>query len=524
MNISGGAVTLVRTWTRLTVAVLLVAGLATTSYAVTATPRTATAGSLATPVTARAQSEAAPDPVAGDLQETLGERLSFWWVAPFILILLGIAIIPLIHGGWWESHLNKGVVSALCAVPVLAYLLTQGPVGAQVLAEVLHEYYAFIVLLIALYTISGGIYLEGDLRATPLVNTAFLAIGALLASVIGTTGAAMLLIRPLLRTNSERTRKTHIFVFFIFLVANVGGALLPVGDPPLFIGYLYGIPFFWTLRALWPMWLTAVAILLAVFYIWDTSAYSKEPAAAVRLDVAHRTTLRIHGRANILLVLGVLFAAIYLRSYVLPGGASIDISWMQQPVMLLLALISFSLDYRSQERTRRADQHHHRTPRDHNHFTFAPMIEVAVLFFGIFVTMIPAICLLKAHGAESGITEPWQFFWMTGGLSSFLDNAPTYATYFALGQGVTKALLASDPNLLVIPAKTGPVAANILAAISLGAVFMGANTYIGNAPNFMVRSICEEARVRMPSFFGYMLYSGTVLIPMFLLLMLIYLV
>jgi Na+/H+ antiporter NhaD/arsenite permease-like protein len=197
---------------------------------------------------------------------------------------------------------------------------------------------------------------------------------------------------------------------------------------------------------------------------------------------------------------------------------------MQQPVMLLLALISFSLDYRSKERARRADQHRHRTPRDHNQFTFAPMIEVGVLFFGIFVTMIPAICLLKAHGAESGITEAWQFFWMTGGLSSFLDNAPTYATYFALGQGVTKALLASDPNLLVVPARTGPVASHILAAISLGAVFMGANTYIGNAPNFMVRSICEEARVRMPSFFGYMLYSGTVLIPTFFLLMLIYLV
>ena len=197
---------------------------------------------------------------------------------------------------------------------------------------------------------------------------------------------------------------------------------------------------------------------------------------------------------------------------------------MQQPAMLLLALLSFSIDYRSKDRAHKAARHQHMTPRDHNHFTFAPMIEVAVLFFGIFVTMIPAVCLLKAYGAESGVTEPWQFFWMAGGLSSFLDNAPTYATYFALGQGVTKGLLASDPGLIVVAAKTGPIAWDILAAISLGAVFMGANTYIGNAPNFMVRSICEEARVRMPSFFGYMVYSGLVLIPTFVLFMLVYLI
>ncbi len=460
---------------------------------------------------------------APDLQEELGARLSFWSVVPFVLILLGIAVIPLIHGGWWESHINKGLVSTLCALPVLAYLLNQGPIGMEVLAEVLHEYYAFIVLLIALFTISGGIFLEGDLKATPLVNTTFLALGALVASFIGTTGAAMLLVRPLLKTNSERTHTTHVFVFFIFLVANIGGALLPVGDPPLFLGYLYGVPFFWTLRALWPAWLSVASVLLIVFYVWDTYAYSREPASAIRRDAARQAGLKLHGRGNFVLLGGVLLAVIFLRRHDLAGGTTLDLSWMQQPVMLLLALISFSIDYRSKDRAHRAARHAHQTPRDHNRFTFAPMIEVAVLFFGIFVTMIPAVCLLKAYGARSGVTEPWQFFWLTGGLSSFLDNAPTYATYFALGQGVTKGLLAADPGLAVVAAKTGPIAWEILVAVSLGAVFMGANTYIGNAPNFMVRSICEEARVRMPSFFAYMAYSGLVLLPTFVLVMWIYL-
>jgi Na+/H+ antiporter NhaD/arsenite permease-like protein len=460
--------------------------------------------------------------VAPDIEEALGERLSYWTVTPFILILLGIAIIPLVHGRWWEQNLNKSVVSFLCALPILAYLIDQGPLGVQVLVTVLHEYYAFIVLLVALFTISGGIYLEGDLRATPFVNTVFLGAGAVLASLIGTTGAAMVFIRPLLRANSERKHTTHVFVFFIFLVANIGGTLLPVGDPPLFLGYLYGVPFFWTLRALWPAWLTATAILLAVFYVWDTYAYSRESLRDRKLDLARERRLKVLGRFNFPLLLGVLLSVIYLRKYELAGGDTIDVTWMRQPVMMLLALLSFGIDYRAREQRRREGHEHPLTPRDRNHFSFAPMIEVAVLFIGIFITMIPAICLLKAHGAESGITRPWQFYWLTGGLSSFLDNAPTYATYFALAQGVTKGLLAHGADLVLVTATTGPIAWNILVGISLGAVFMGANTYIGNAPNFMVKSICESAKVRMPSFFGYMLYSICILIPTFLLVMAMY--
>jgi len=467
-------------------------------------------------------SHAAVTTELGGAQERLGALLPYWSVTPFILILLAMAIVPLVHGHWWEANLNKGVVSSLCSLPILAYLVSLGPLGQEVLIDVLRDYYAFIVLLVALFTISGGIYLDGDLKATPIVNTAFLGIGALLASFIGTTGASILLIRPLIKTNQHRHHKIHIFIFFIFLTANIGGALLPVGDPPLFLGYLYGVPFFWTFFSMWPMWLTTVAILLGVFYFWDTWAYSKEPTA-VQKEAALPRRLRLHGRTNLLLIFGVLLSVIFLKAYQLSDGGHLDLAWMQQPAMILLAVLSFAMDYKAKQRAPQGDHPAHMTPRDRNTFSFGPMIEVAVLFIGIFITMTPAICLLKAHGLETGVTEPWQFYWMSGGLSSFLDNAPTYATYFALGQGVTKGLLVSHPDLPVVMTTTGPIAWKILLAISLGSVFMGANTYIGNAPNFMVKSICEEAKIKMPSFFGYMLYSVGILIPTFLIVMFIYL-
>jgi Na+/H+ antiporter NhaD/arsenite permease-like protein len=468
-------------------------------------------------------SHAAATTELGGAQEKLGMLLPYWSVTPFILILLAMAIVPLVHGHWWEANLNKGVVSFLCSLPILAYLVSLGPLGQEVLIDVLRDYYAFIVLLVALFTISGGIYLDGDLKATPIVNTAFLGIGALLASFIGTTGASILLIRPLIKTNQHRHHKVHIFIFFIFLTANIGGSLLPVGDPPLFLGYLYGVPFFWTLFSMWPMWLTTVAILLGVFYFWDTWAYAKEPTA-VQKEAALPRRLRLHGRTNLLLIFGVLLSVIFLKAYQMPDGSHLDLAWMQQPVMILLTVLSFAIDYKARQRAAQGGHSAHMTPRDRNTFTFGPMIEVAVLFIGIFITMTPAICLLKAHGLETGVTEPWQFYWMSGGLSSFLDNAPTYATYFALGQGVTKGLLMSHPDLPVVMTTSGPIAWKILLAISLGSVFMGANTYIGNAPNFMVKSICEEAKIKMPSFFGYMLYSIGILIPTFLVVMFIYLI
>jgi Na+/H+ antiporter NhaD/arsenite permease-like protein len=345
-----------------------------------------------------------------------------------------------------------------------------------VLLETAEEYASFILLLTALYVIAGGIRLSGDLEATPLVNTAFLAVGGLLASFLGTTGASMLLIRPVLQTNRQRTRITHTVVFFIFLVSNIGGLLTPLGDPPLFLGYLEGVPFAWTFR-LWPQWLFAVVALLLAYFVWDSVLYGWEPARAVVRDEAERRPLRLEGTLNFVWLGGVVLGVAFLHA-----------PWREA---LIVALSLLSL-WRTPREVRRA-----------NEFTPHPMVEVAVLFLGIFVTMIPSLEMLRTRGGELGVREPWQFFWATGALSSFLDNAPTYLVFLTLAQSLR---LADD--VVGVPHA-------ILAAISVGAVFMGANTYIGNAPNFMVKAIAEEARVRMPSFFGYMLYSGGILLPLF---------
>jgi Na+/H+ antiporter NhaD/arsenite permease-like protein len=344
------------------------------------------------------------------------------------------------------------------------------------LLQTAEEYASFLILLAGLYVIAGGILLRGDLQATPLVNTSFLALGAMLASVVGTTGASMLLIRPLLQTNRERHRVKHTMIFFIFLVSNIGGMLTPLGDPPLFLGYLQGVPFVWTFR-LWLPWLVMVGALLATYFVWDTAQYTREPLAALRRDRTQLEPLRVHGWANGGGLLGVILAV-----------ACLGAPWREA---VILALAGLSL-WRTPARIRRA-----------NGFTSYPIVEVAVLFFGIFLTMMPALEMLRFRGSELGVREPWQFFWATGLLSSFLDNAPTYLTFLALGQGLGLA-----NEVVGVPHA-------ILVAISVGAVAMGANTYIGNAPNFMVKSIAEEAGVKMPSFFGFMLYSGGVLLPLF---------
>lgn len=486
----------------------------------------AVAGETVTPHTAPA-AHAAIDP-----QKELGKQLSLFTVIPFVLILLAIAILPLVIPHLWESNLVKAVISLLLALIMGAYLVTQGHLGVEVIVETLKEYYAFICLLVALFTISGGIFIEGDLRATPLTNTVILGIGAVIASFIGTTGASVLLIRPLIKTNKERKYTTHIFVFFILLVSNVGGVLLPVGDPPLFMGYLYGVPFFWTLIKLWPIWLTAVAVLLIIFFAWDMLAYNKESKADLRKDDQNETPLRVHGGINFLLIGGVLLSVVFLKDYKLEHG-TLAMAWLQQPVMLGFALLSFVLDHMKKVKLTKAHEeqilarlqkegkatenmrlmvhYHPHTPRDKNHFGFAPIIEVAALFIGIFITMIPALCLLKARGAETGVTQPWQFYWITGGLSSFLDNAPSYATFFALGQSVTTNMGAAAGA--VVTAASGAITEKILIGISVGAVFFGANTYIGNAPNFMVKAMCEESKIKMPSFFGYMAYTIAILVP-----------
>ena len=397
-----------------------------------------------------------------------------WWTTlPFIGLLLSIAILPLAAPRWWEDHRHKAWIGLAFSLPIVLVILQHEPAE---LGHTLHEYLAFIALLGSLFVVAGGIVLEGDLRGTPAVNTLFLAVGSALANFIGTTGASVVLIRPFLRTNSERRRTAHLPVFFIFAVSNIGGCLTPLGDPPLFLGFLRGVPFFWTL-SLWPEWLVMIGLLLAVFYAYDTYWWRREPRAAVREDVAHVRPLRLRGRRNLLCLGGILWAVFLPEPW-------------RELVMVVMALLGYQW-----------------TPpayRKHNAFTFLPIAEVAILFAGIFITMVPALVLLRHHAPALGITQPWQFFWLTGLLSSFLDNAPTYLTFVSLGQG-----LGFGGPILDLPER-------LLQAISLGAVFMGANTYIGNGPNFMVKAIAEEMKVKMPTFFGYMAYSAAILLPLFL--------
>jgi len=395
-------------------------------------------------------------------------------------MLMAIAICPLRLSHWWESNRHKALVAVVLGAPILVLYLRREPAA---LLHMVEEYVSFIILLAGLYVIAGGILLRGDLVATPLTNAAFLGLGSLLASFVGTTGASMLLIRPLLQTNRERRYVVHTVIFFVFLVSNIGGMLTPLGDPPLFLGYLRGVPFAWTFR-LWLPWLLMVAALLLVYLVWDTRQYAREPLAALARDRRSVEPLRVRGALNGLGLVGVVLAVAFLSS-----------PWRE---IAIVALAGLSL-WRTPRAIRRA-----------NGFTSYPMVEVAVLFFGIFLTMIPALELLRQRGSELGVREPWQFFWASGMLSSFLDNAPTYVTFLALAQGLG---LASE--VVGVPHA-------ILAAISVGAVAMGANTYIGNAPNFMVKAIAEEAGVKMPSFFGYMLYSATILIPLFVVVTLIF--
>jgi len=404
---------------------------------------------------------------------TASEAPAIYAVLPFIALLLTIALAPLGAPHWWESNAHKLLVAAALGAPVVVMYLVRNPGALFGMAE---DYVSFIILLSGLYAIAGGVRLTGDLQATPLTNTTFLGLGAVLASFIGTTGASMVLIRPLLQTNRERRRVRHTVVFFIFLVSNVGGMLTPLGDPPLFLGYLQGVPFAWTFR-LWPHWLFMTGVLLALYVVWDARQYRRESPAAIRRDIAEIVPLRLQGALNALALGLVVLAVAFLRA-----------PWRE---IVIVACAGVSL-WRTPAAIRHA-----------NRVTASPMVEVAVLFLGIFVTMIPALELLRARAGELGVRAPWQFFWATGVLSTFLDNAPTYVTFLALAQG-----------LRITPEVVG-VTHHVLAAISVGAVAMGANSYIGNAPNFMVKAIAEEAKIPMPSFFGYMLYSWAVLLPLF---------
>ncbi|MFO0585248.1 MAG: sodium:proton antiporter [Anaeromyxobacter sp.] len=419
----------------------------------------------------------------------LGHSLPAWAVLPFVLMLLCIAILPLAAGHLWEPNRNKALVSALLGLPVLAWIALLQP---EVVLHTAEEYAAFILLLGTLYAISGGVVVRGTLAGTPGSNAVFLAIGAVLASVIGTTGASMVLVRPMLRANSIRERKAHVFVFFIFVVSNAGGLLTPLGDPPLFLGFLRGVPFLWTLRLL-PAWLMVNAALLVLFYIVDSQIFRQEDLDRKNEDldqvaVGHVLPVHVAGKRN-LAYLGAVVVLLLLSGVY---GAPV---WAQGLGLLALGGLSLAT-----------------TPkglRAENAFTWGPIVEVAVIFAGIFATMIPALEILNARGAALGVTEPWQFFWASGALSSFLDNAPTYLAFASAASGLVGTDAAHLGELIATPQ-----GATLLEAVALGSVLMGANSYIGNGPNFMVKAIAEANGVRMPSFFGYMAWSGAVLVPL----------
>jgi Na+/H+ antiporter NhaD/arsenite permease-like protein len=407
----------------------------------------------------------------------LGAQLPLATALPFVALLLVIALAPLAVPRWWHHNTNKALVAFLISIPVLVYL-GRTEIGRQLLLEKAHEYIGFIVVIGALFMITGGIHIEGSLAGTPLVNTAMLAIGAVLSNLLGTTGASVLLIRPLLRANQRRKRVAHIVIFFIFIVANCGGLLTPIGDPPLLLGFLKGVPFTWTLR-LWPQWLALNGILLVLFNIWDRWANRDA------VEVPSHEPLRVRGAIELAALAGVM-------ATIITGGSLL--------VILIFALLAYFLG--SEER------------RTLNVFTFVPLVEVAVLFAAIFVTMTPVLEILNARAADFGLATPRQFFWASGTLSSVLDNAPTYLAFAASAAGL-QGIPPHGPYIGALA--LDPHAAKLLAAISTGSVFMGANTYIGNAPNFMVKAIAEASGVRMPSFFGYMAYSVGLLVPLFVL-------
>ena len=442
-----------------------------------------------------------------------GAELGLIWCVPFAGILLSIALFPLLAPNFWHHHFGK--ISAFWALAFLLPFL--GIFGWELaLFETLHvallEYIPFIILLLSLFTVAGGIRLTGRLVGTPVVNTAILLLGTVLASWMGTTGAAMLLIRPIIRANEWRRYKVHTMVFFIFLVANIGGSLTPLGDPPLFLGFLKGVDFFWPTGAMLVPMLVVSVILLVLYYGVDSFFYRRETGGPAEEDEGDGESLGVTGTVNFLLLAGIVAAV--LMSGVWRPHISFDVYHVHVELQNLcrdLALLAIA--WASWIVTDRAN-------RDANAFSWFPILEVGKLFAGIFLTIVPAIAILRA--GTSGALEPVvslvtgadgqpveaMYFWLTGILSSFLDNAPTYLVFFNTAGGDAQELM-------------GPLYGTLL-AISAGAVFMGANTYIGNAPNFMVRAICEERGIAMPSFFGYMAWSVGILVPIFLLVTLVF--
>ena len=433
---------------------------------------------------------------------------SAWSMIPFGLMLLTIAVAPLLADHWWESNKHKLEVALFLGIPT-AVCLIMGGMLHELEHQLFGDYFPFIVLLLALYVITGGIHLSGDIKAKPWVNTLFLGIGWLLASIMGTTGAAMLLIRPLLTTNQQREHKVHTVLFFIALAANCGGLLTPLGDPPLFMLFLRGASFTWFM-SLFPQWLFTGVILLALYFALDTYYYKKEHWTALSADHREHVPLRLGGKLNFLYLIGVVASVAFINSGTIPEMAAENAPmWLKYlREIALLSLTGLSL-YTTK----------HKVRYELNKFTWAPIVEVAVLFLGIFTTMTPALAYLNANAASLGLDATWQFYYTTGLLSSFLDNTPTAVAFHSVATGLNAEQMAVFGGNMV-----AGIPEVLLMAISIGSVFFGAMTYIGNGPNFMVKAIAEENGVKMPSFFGYMFrFSLIVLLPVYILVQLLFL-
>lgn len=434
------------------------------------------------------------------MEHGLHESIPLYASIPFFVMLMMIAVGPLMFHHWWESNRNKLIVSLVLGIPTAIYLIATGFLH-NLEHQLIFDYLPFIILLGGLFIITGGINLSGDIEAKPSINTLFLAIGAVLASLMGTTGAAMLLIRPVINTNAERWYKVHTILFFIAIVANAGGLLTPLGDPPLFLLYLRGAPFTWFFHLL-PEWLFTNGLLLLIYYFTDKYFYRKEPPANIIFDKTNIHPIKLRGRFNFFFLAGVVLSVAFLNKQYIPAiEHNHYLAFIREAAILLMAGLSL---YFTSTKLRQA-----------NKFTYGPILEVAYLFLGIFITMVPALLWLEANAKSLGVETVAQFYYATGALSSFLDNAPTAVSFYNLALGLTDAsatgLVAGIPDYL-------------LKAISVGAVFFGAMTYIGNGPNFMVKAIAEENKIDMPGFFGYMIkFSLVVLLPVYILNQLLFL-
>ena len=431
------------------------------------------------------------------------QQIEIWALIPFALMLLSIAIMPLIATVWWEKNTNKLLVSAILAAPSIIYLIKHD-LQEELKHQILFDYLPFIILLASLFIVTGGVLLQGHIQARPRNNTILLTIGYLLASFIGTTGASMLLIHPLLYINRYRQNKTHTILFFIALVANCGGILSPLGDPPLFLLYLRGVEFTWFLNLL-PEWTFVGVSLLLLYYFTDKRYdYKEEKTEMIMADFRERSTLSIKGGINIIYLLGIILSVLLLNSSYIPAmgkeNAHIYLKYLREITLVFISILSLLT-------TRKKI-------RQENHFSWAPIMEVAYIFVGIFITMTPALLFLSSNAQKLGISKPWQFFYSAGILSAFLDNSPTAVAFHTIAQN-----LSNDSGTIV-----AGVEDIILKAIAMGAVFFGAMTYIGNGPNFMVKAIAEQEGVKMPNFLGYIIkFSLKILLPIYIITQIIFL-